>query len=158
MRHLLLEIHTELNGLSVQTVQGSGSAYCERQYFLGDACSTISSYRPRYCFLCIYTLYSCYAIAIQVDFRQSFKGSISMTAQCIETQLMPNESLGRDLQIIARSLYVTLLHGVMCITEYQCLSNCFSLIPSFFLLATFWSTIALPGFQKINIKTYISTT
>ena len=38
-------------------------------------------------------LSSCSAIAIWVDFSDS----ISITAQCIETQLMPNESSGKDL-------------------------------------------------------------
>ena len=38
------------------------------------------------------------------DFRQSFGGSISVTAQCIETQPMPNESSGKDLQIMYWSL------------------------------------------------------
>ena len=49
-------------------------------------------------------LSSCFAIAIRVDFRQSFGGSISITAQCIETQLMPNESSRKDLQIVVWSL------------------------------------------------------
>ena len=49
-------------------------------------------------------LSSCFAIAIRVDFRRSFGGSISVTAQCIETQLMPNESSGKDLQIMCWSL------------------------------------------------------
>ena len=39
----------------------------------------------------------CFAIAIRVDFRQSFGSSISKTAQYIETQLMPNESSGEYL-------------------------------------------------------------
>ena len=34
------------------------------------------------------------------DFRQSFGGSISITAQCIETQPMANESSGKDLQMM----------------------------------------------------------
>ena len=38
------------------------------------------------------------------DFRRSFGGSISITAQCIETQLMPNEGSGKDLQITCWSL------------------------------------------------------
>ena len=38
------------------------------------------------------------------DFRQSFSGSISVTAQYIETQPMRNESLGKDLQIMYWSL------------------------------------------------------
>ena len=38
------------------------------------------------------------------DFRRSFGGSISITAQCIETQLMPNEGSGKDLQIMCWSL------------------------------------------------------
>ena len=38
------------------------------------------------------------------DFRRSFGGSISITAQYIETQLMPNEGSGKDLQIMYWSL------------------------------------------------------
>ena len=38
------------------------------------------------------------------DFRQSFGGSISKTAQYIETQPMPNESSGKYLQIMYWSL------------------------------------------------------
>ena len=38
------------------------------------------------------------------DFRQSFGSSISITAQCIEPQLMPNEGSGKDLQIMCWSL------------------------------------------------------
>ena len=45
----------------------------------------------------------CY-IAILADFRQSFGSSTSIMAQCIETQLMPNESSGKDLQIMYWSL------------------------------------------------------
>ena len=39
-----------------------------------------------------------------LDCMQSFGGSVSIMAQCIETQLMPNESSGKDLQIIYWSL------------------------------------------------------
>ena len=40
--------------------------------------------------------------------------SLSITAQCIEIQLMPNESSGKDLQIIYGDFYVRLLfHGVL---------------------------------------------
>ena len=49
------------------------------------------------------------AKAIQVDFSQSFGGSISITAQCIETQLMPNAISGKDLQIIVGHSYARLL-------------------------------------------------
>ena len=38
------------------------------------------------------------------DFRRSFDGSISITAQYIETQLMPYESSGKYLQIMYWSL------------------------------------------------------
>ena len=62
----------------------------------------------------------CIAKAIWVDFRQSFRGSIFITAHCIENHLMPNGSSGKDLQIIAWSLYIRLL------TKCQCPSNCFS--------------------------------
>ena len=43
------------------------------------------------------TFCSCVNIPIQVNFRQSFRGGISVTAQCTETQLMPNESSRKDL-------------------------------------------------------------
>ena len=77
----------------------------------------------------------CFAVAVQVDFRQSFGGSLSITAQCIETQLMPNERSGKDLQIMCGHCYVrSLLHGVNCITKYQRPSNCFSCGFCFFLL------------------------
>ena len=42
-------------------------------------------------------LSSCFAKAIWVDFRQSFGGSVSIAVQCIETQIMPNESSGTDV-------------------------------------------------------------
>ena len=38
------------------------------------------------------------------DFRRSFGGSISITAQCIETQLMQMKVQGKDLQIMCWSL------------------------------------------------------
>ena len=44
----------------------------------------------------------CYSNSL--DFRQSFGSSIFITAQCIETQLMPNESSGNDLQIVYKIL------------------------------------------------------
>ena len=69
----------------------------------------------------------CFVIAIRVDFRQSLGGSISITAQCIETQLMPNESSRKDIQIMCGHFYVrSLLHGVICVTKCQRPSNCFS--------------------------------
>ena len=75
------------------------------------------------------------------DFTQSFGGSISITAQCIETQPMPNESSGKDLQIMYWSLYVrSLLHGVICVTMCQRPSNCFFLF--FFLFS--------PGHFSVN--------
>ena len=47
-------------------------------------------------------------MAFQVYFRQSYRGSISTQAQCMETQLMPNESLRRDLQ----NMYGVALHQI----------------------------------------------
>ena len=41
------------------------------------------------------------AIVLQANLRQSYVGSISVMAQCIETQLMPNESSLKDLQIMS---------------------------------------------------------
>ena len=79
-----------------------------------------------------------FAIAIQVYFRQSFGGSISTTAQCFETQLMPNESSGKDLQIMCGDFYVrSLLHGegLICVTKCQRPSNCFFFF--FFLSSSF---------------------
>ena len=61
--------------------------------FKGTSCIIIITHYSGLC--------SCTATAIQVYFRQSFRGSISIKVQCIETQLMPNEGPGKDLQIIA---------------------------------------------------------
>ena len=66
------------------------------------------------------------------DFRRSFGGSISITAQCIETQLMPNEGSGKDLQITCWSLLRQISPScVICVTKCQHQSNCFFLF--FFL-------------------------
>ena len=71
---------------------------------------------------------SCYAMAIQVDFSQSFKGSISVTAPCIKIQLMLNEHLERDLQIRHKSLSHEIVPSWRnLVTECQRLSNCFAL-------------------------------
>ena len=43
---------------------------------------------------------SCFTIPFQANLRQSYRGSISATAQCIETQLLPQKGSGRDLQIM----------------------------------------------------------
>ena len=65
--------------------------------------------------------HSCFAIPFQGDFRQSYRGSISVTAQCIETQLIPNDSLRKDLQSMVRPLCIKLLlRGVICVTKSQC--------------------------------------
>ena len=60
------------------------------------------------------------------DFRQSFGGSISITAQCIESQPMPNESSGKDLQIMYWSLlreiapsWRNLRHKVLTVSFYS---------------------------------------
>ena len=89
-----------------------------------------------------------FAIAIRVDFRRIFGGSISIMAQCIETQLMPNESSGKDLQIMCGHCYVrSLLHGVICVTKCQRPSNCFFL---FFLLSFF--LLFYPGHDLFTIS------
>ena len=83
-----------------------------------DECTI--SFSPRY------FITKAIAKVIQVDFRQSFGGSISIADQCIEAQLMAYDSSGQDLEIIAGHFYVRLLlHGVICITKSQHLSNCF---------------------------------
>ena len=75
---------------------------------------------------------SCFAIAIRVDFRQSFGGSISITAQCIETQFISIESSRKDLQIMCGHFYVrSILHGVIYVIKCQRPSNCFSSCSSF---------------------------
>ena len=58
--------------------------------------------RPSNCFFLLFIFLFCYSNS--ADFRRSFGGSISITAQCIETQLMPNEGSGKDLQITCWSL------------------------------------------------------
>ena len=71
-----------------------------------------------------------FIIPFQANFRQSFRGSISNTTQCIESDILPNESLGRDLQFRVRHLYVRMrLNGVMCVTKCQQASNYFSVFP-----------------------------
>ena len=63
--------------------------------------------------------------------RQSFRVSIPITAQCIQTQLMAHGSSEKYLQIMGRSLYVRLLiHAVIYITKCQRASKCFSFMPS----------------------------
>ena len=96
---------------------------------------------------------SCFAIAIRADFRQSFGGSISTTAQCIGPQRMPNEGSGKDLQIMFGHFYVrSLLHGVICVTMCEHPSNCFFL---FFLLLLLFllATFRLPYLNKKKNKT-----
>ena len=101
--------------------------------------------RPKFLKITNYSWLFCIAIAIWIDFRESFRSSISITAQHIETQLMPNESLGRDLQVRDRLLNVrSLLHSVICVTKCQRPSNCFSFVlSSFFLLATLKTNLGL---------------
>ena len=52
-------------------------------------------------------------------FRQSYRGSISATAQCIETQLMPNESVRRNLQHMQGHFYVKLLLNLRSVNVRQ---------------------------------------
>ena len=56
---------------------------------------------------------------------------------------MPNESSGKDLQIIACHFSVrSLLHGVICITKCQLVLKCFCHILSFFFLS--------PGYLSVQ--------
>ena len=86
---------------------------------------------------------SCFTIPIHVDFRQSFKGSISITAQCIATQHVKwkfrKRSSNKDQVTIrySHSLTVYLHHKVSASV------NLFLLCSFFFLLATFQSIIAI---------------
>ena len=80
------------------------------------------------------------------DFRRSFGGSISITAQCIETQLMPNEGSGKDLQITCWSLlrqislsWCNLRHKVSTPVKLFLFILLLSFFLSFFLLATICS-------------------
>ena len=80
------------------------------------------------------------------DFRRSFGGSISITAQCIETQLMPNEGSGKDLQIMCWSLlrqislsWRNLRHKVSTPVKLFLFILLLSFFLSFFLLATICS-------------------
>ena len=105
---------------------------------------------------------SCFTIPILADFRQSFRGFISITGQGIKTQLVSNESLGRDLQIRVRSLYFRLLlHGLSCITECQRAPKYFSFNPSFFFLSVpghlYWIVSYWKTGKKIPIKLHMCT-
>ena len=87
-------------------------------------------------------LSSCFAIAIRVDFRKTFGGSISIRTQCIEPQLKPNESSRKDLQIMCWSLlcqispsWCNLRHKVS--TSVKLFLLTYSSFFFFFLLATF---------------------
>ena len=83
----------------------------------------------------------CFTIAFQVHLRQIYRGSISTKAQCMETQLMPNESLITDLQSMLRSLYVKLLlPDVICVTKCEHAPKCFSL--NLLFLATSFSPLS----------------
>ena len=56
---------------------------------------------------CLYSwLSSCCAIAIRVDFKQCFEGSIYITAQCIETNTCQLKVLGKIFK-----LFVTFTSG-----------------------------------------------
>ena len=90
-----------------------------------------------------------FVTAIRVDFRQSFRGSISITVLYIETQHTPNESSRKDLQIIVWPLlrqvapsWHNLRQNVSTCVKVFLSYSVFLL--SFFLKATFRSTIALP--------------
>ena len=61
---------------------------------------------------------------------------MSITAQCIEMQLIPNKRLGKDLQIMSGHFHVRLLlRGVICVIKSQPESKCSSYILSFFLVS-----------------------
>ena len=78
---------------------------------------------------------------ISGPFKANLQGSISTKAQCMETQLMPNESLITDLQSMLRSLYVKLLlPDVICVTKCEHAPKCFSL--NLLFLATSFSPLS----------------
>ena len=80
-------------------------------------------------------------------------------AQYIETQLMPNESAGKDLQIMCGHFYVrSLLHGVICITSVnvrQTVSFILLSFPGHFLVNDLFTVSNLPTCNKISMKLYI---
>ena len=77
---------------------------------------------------------------VQIYFRQSFRGTISKPAECIEIQLMPDESSGKDLQIRLRSLYVRLLlHGVFLLENVLNFTDDLDLSRSQPCKITFWA-------------------
>ena len=47
-----------------------------------------------------------FTVLFQAGFRQSYSGSIFITTQSIETQRMPNESSGQDLENRADHFYI----------------------------------------------------
>ena len=46
-------------------------------------------------------------LLFQTNLSQSYRDSISVTAQCIETQHMPNERSGKDLQIRRQATFTS---------------------------------------------------
>ena len=81
---------------------------------------------------------SCFTIPIHVDCKESFRGSISITAQCIEAQLIPIERLGRDLQIRHRPLYIVIYIMVYFASQSVNVRQILSPIYIFFLSFLSW--------------------
>ena len=85
-----------------------------------------------------------FTMPFQAYFRQSYRGQglyLHNGSICIETQLMPTESLGSDLQIKGGHFTSLFLYAVICITKCQHAPKCF-----FFNL--FESTF--PGHPSVN--------
>ena len=140
----------ESSGKDLQIMSGH---FYVRSLLHGVICVT-KCQRPSNCFFLLRCwLSSCFAIAIRVDVRESFGGSISITAQCIETQLMPNESSRKDLQIICWSLlrqispsWCNLRHKVS--TSVKLFLLMFFFLSFFFFLLAAFGQIVRKVFQR----------
>ena len=94
-------------------------------------------------------LYSCYSFAIQFDMSK-ISGALSpITAKCIETQLVPNESSGKDLQIRHRSYYVIYYQVA---ASWHNLHHKVSMSIKLFLLLFFFLLMSLFGQQLLYRK------
>ena len=67
---------------------------CKNAHEIGFLLSTESTYVVANSVLILLSLLP--LLYFEIYFRQSFRESISIMAECIETQLMPISSLGRD--------------------------------------------------------------
>ena len=102
------------------------------------------------------------AIAFQANLRQSYRNSIYITAQCIETQIMLNESSVKDLYIMSSHVRpITLswrnLHHKESTWVKGFLLYSFFLLSASHLLVNDWSTIPEKLAHKILMKLHMGT-